>query len=105
MSRLIDADKLRYTCIVDKCNVPTEIGCNKCQYHVITECEIDNAPTVEVMIARGTNGVLIPITRRTGRWKKETSLREVCPFCGDLKYHSDMVFCGHCGAYLISDEE
>ena len=46
--RLIDANALKFTCIVDKCNAPTGIGCNKCQYYVITECEIDNAPTVEI---------------------------------------------------------
>lgn len=42
--RLIDADALEYTCNVDECGMLT--GCNHCQYHIITEHEIDNAPTI-----------------------------------------------------------
>ena len=42
--RLIDADKLEYTCNSDECGMLT--GCNHCQYHIITEDEIDNAPTI-----------------------------------------------------------
>lgn len=42
--RLIDADALEYTCNSDECGMLG--GCNGCQYHIITECEIDNAPTI-----------------------------------------------------------
>lgn len=42
--RLIDADKLEYTCNSDECGMLT--GCNHCQYHIITEDEVDNASTV-----------------------------------------------------------
>ena len=42
--RLIDADKLEYTCNSDECGMLT--GCNHCQYHIITEDEIDNADTI-----------------------------------------------------------
>ena len=42
--RLIDADALEYTCNSDECGMLT--GCNHCQYHIITEDEIDNAPTI-----------------------------------------------------------
>lgn len=41
---MIDADKLEYTCNSDECGMLT--GCNHCQYHIITEDEVDNAPTV-----------------------------------------------------------
>ena len=42
--RLIDADKLEYTCNSDECGMLT--GCNHCQYHIITEDEVDNAETI-----------------------------------------------------------
>ena len=42
--RLIDADALEYTCNADECGMLT--GCNHCQYHIVTEHEIDNAPTI-----------------------------------------------------------
>lgn len=42
--RLIDADALEYTCNADECGMLT--GCNHCQYHIVTENEIDNAPTI-----------------------------------------------------------
>ena len=42
--RLIDADKLEYTCNSDECGMLT--GCNHCPYHIITEDELDNAPTI-----------------------------------------------------------
>lgn len=42
--RLIDADTLEYTCNSDECGMLT--GCNHCQYHIITEDEIDDAPTI-----------------------------------------------------------
>ena len=42
--RLIDADKLEYTCNSDECGMLT--GCNHCQYHIITEDEVDNALTI-----------------------------------------------------------
>ena len=42
--RLIDADTLEYTCNSDECR--TIKGCNHCQYSIITEEEIDNAPTI-----------------------------------------------------------
>ena len=42
--RLIDADKLEYTCNSDECGMLT--GCNHCQYHIITEDEVDNASTI-----------------------------------------------------------
>ena len=42
--RLIDADTLEYTCNSDECGMLT--GCNHCQYNIITEDEIDNAPTI-----------------------------------------------------------
>ena len=47
MGRLIDADKLEYTCNADECGMLT--GCNHCQYNIITEDEIDSAPTVEAI--------------------------------------------------------
>jgi hypothetical protein len=45
--RLVDADKLEYTCNSDECGMLT--GCNHCQYHIITEDELDSAPTVEAI--------------------------------------------------------
>ena len=42
--RLIDADALEYTCNADECGILT--GCNHCQYHIVTEHEIDNAPII-----------------------------------------------------------
>lgn len=42
--RLIDADALEYTCNADECGMLT--GCNHCQYHIVTEHEIDHAPTI-----------------------------------------------------------
>lgn len=42
--RLIDADALEYTCNADECGMLT--GCNHCQYHIVTEHEIDNAPAI-----------------------------------------------------------
>ena len=42
--RLIDANKLEYTCNSDECGML--MGCNHCQYHVVTEDEIDKAPTI-----------------------------------------------------------
>jgi hypothetical protein len=47
MGRLIDADKLEYTCNSDECGMLT--GCNHCQYHIVTEDEIDSVPTVEAI--------------------------------------------------------
>ena len=44
--RLIDADALEYFCEFEKCIQKTGIGCNHCQYHTITEYEIDNSPTI-----------------------------------------------------------
>ena len=42
--RLIDSDALEYTCNSDECGMLT--GCNHCQYNIITEDEIDHAPTI-----------------------------------------------------------
>ena len=44
--RLIDADALKYLCEFEECISQTGIGCNHCQYHTITEYEIDNSPTI-----------------------------------------------------------
>ena len=44
--RLIDADALEYSCDFEKCVPQTGTGCNHCQYHTITEYEIDNSPTI-----------------------------------------------------------
>ena len=44
--RLIDADALEYFCEFEKCIQQTGIGCNRCQYHTITEHEIDTSPTI-----------------------------------------------------------
>lgn len=45
--RLINADKLEYTCNADECGMLT--GCNHCQYHIITEDEIDKAPIIKAI--------------------------------------------------------
>lgn len=42
--RLIDADALEYTCNSDECGMLT--GCDNCQYHIITEWELDRAQTI-----------------------------------------------------------
>ena len=42
--RLIDADAVEYTCNSDECGMLA--GCNHCQYNIITEDEIDKAPTI-----------------------------------------------------------
>ena len=47
MGRLIDSDKLEYTCNSDECGMLT--GCNHCQYNIVTQNEIDSAPTVEAI--------------------------------------------------------
>lgn len=44
--RLIDADALEYYCDIEKCVQNTGMGCNQCQYHTITEYEIDESPTI-----------------------------------------------------------
>ena len=45
--RLIDADKLDYTCNADECS--RLAGCIHCQYSIITEDEIESAQTVEAI--------------------------------------------------------
>lgn len=48
--RLIDADALEYFCNYEsrneKCVAGAWRGCNQCQYHTITEYEINDSPTI-----------------------------------------------------------
>lgn len=63
MQRLIDANKLEYTCNSDECGALAGCnqitGCNHCQYHIITEDEIAKASTVLSTPETPTNGDMI----------------------------------------------
>ena len=65
MTRIIDADRLIFHSCPDMkgdCPYWGSGNCGVCQKAIITRAEIDNAPAVDLLVARGTNGVVIPMT-------------------------------------------
>ena len=62
--RLIDADTLKEKIEIE-CN--NNVG-SYCDGLLGAEILIDNAPTVEIIVARGTHGIFIPLTRPQGEW-------------------------------------
>lgn len=94
--RLIDADALEYDCNADECGMLT--GCNHCQYHVITEDEIDNAPTIE--------------ERPKGEWYYNYQNGWHCSICNKsvkdmptVMGKANFNFCPNCGADMRGEEE
>ena len=60
---------------------------------------IENAPTVDLVVARGTNGIVIPITRQKGEWVAGDATYSVwkCTKCSHV-YKICHNFCPWCGA-------
>lgn len=69
---------------------------------------IDNAPTVDLMIARGHSGVVIPITRPHGKWIIDISEKDDymtrrgwrCSACGTRQTYGKPNYCPTCGAQM-----
>ena len=66
---------------------------------------IDEAPTVELLIARGSARceIIIPLTRQVGEWVFHKDYNESCRYgcnqCGKLS-NIQGNFCPNCGAYM-----
>ena len=74
--------------------------------------DIDNAPTVDLMIARGHSGVVIPITRPHGKWgrgRKNGIDYGLCSICNRYAPETEegyylSNFCPNCGADMRQEE-
>lgn len=104
--RLIDADTLKEKIEIE-CN--NNVG-SYCDGLLGAEILIDNTPTIDFYMARGTNGVVIPMTRPTGEWERHDEWRNGeyiggfyhvnCP-CEDGYYSKwETNFCPNCGAEM-----
>ena len=98
--RLIDADKLKDD-FDDYINTnPTTMG-----IFGVGKTIIENAPTVELLLARGSARceIIIPLTRSVGEWifhkDYHESVRYGCNQCGNLN-NTPGNFCPNCGAYM-----
>lgn len=105
--RLIDADELKKKIEIEYNN---NVG-SYCDGLLGAEELIDNAPTVELLIARGTNGVVIPMTRPTGKWIDHGYTQYglhiyECSLCATRLFVDDFGkgFCGNCGARMEAEE-
>ena len=63
-------------------------------------CVINDAPTVELLIGRMVNGVVIPVKRPRGEWIKSNYTDEItCSVCREVMKPSIFNnFCPNCGA-------
>ena len=103
--RLIDADNLRiHISELMLVYSDTELDCEILN-------AIDNAPTVELVMSRMSNGVLIPL-RLPGEWIKKVDdagfVSYICSLCGaeiEVEDCSDDKFCFNCGAYMKGGAE
>ena len=74
---------------------------------------IDNAPTVDLLVARGTNGVVIPITRPQGEWYYSCDKGWECNQCRktvknmpiDDNKKATYDFCPNCGADMRGEKK
>ena len=66
-------------------------------------CVINDAPTVELLIGRMVNGVIIPVKRPKGKWIHHDERWDICSNCGlgfrDLCLDG-FNFCPYCGAEM-----
>lgn len=108
MTRIIDAEALKKALINAHINMVLtfDISTFNCVMNTI-----DNAPTVELLIARGTNGVVIPMTRPTGKWIDHGYTQYglhiyECSLCATRLFVDDFGkgFCGNCGARMEVEE-
>lgn len=68
---------------------------------------IDNAPTVELLMGRMTNGVIIPIEKSEGEWIQDELHNVVCSNCGGIRRDNrvDYInYCNKCGAKMVKGE-
>jgi len=68
---------------------------------------IDNAPTVELLIGRMVNGVIIPIKRPQGEWivkSSGTTHYFMCSKCGSAGDIQDK-YCRECGLKMKGGDE
>lgn len=93
--RLIDADALKDKIEIE---VNNNVG-SYCDGLLGAEILIDNAPTVDLLMARGTNGVVIPITRHTGEWIEFKGGYYKCDKCGEVE-RAKKNYCSNCGAEM-----
>jgi len=69
--------------------------------------DIQMIPTVELLMARGTNGVIIPIARPTGKWETDNLRNTICSKCGGIRRDNriqHIAFCNCCGAKMDGQE-
>lgn len=109
--RLIDADSLKEDLRQYFTDGVLDGVSAKLAFHQIMH-DIDNAPTVELQMARMTNEIIIPIARPTGEWINhyddlfpEESMEE-CSICHELQsIGNDDNYCPNCGAKMKREKE
>ena len=98
--RIIDADELKEKI---ENEVDNNVG-SYCDGLLGAEILIDNTPTIELLIARGTNGIVIPMTRPTGEWKTNLTTGDIfCSCCKEVRRDTrinHINYCNSCGAEM-----
>lgn len=115
--RLIDSDNLKHTlksnCKPDLCFYYGTSWCENCCRTNDFEYLIDNAPTIEIPVARwdcycegqkvGYEKALSE--RPKGEWIYIEAGKCVCSLCGAIPHELYKNFCSKCGASMIVDNE
>lgn len=96
--RLIDADLLAKT--IEKAQMEGT------RVNVLSL--IHDAPTIDILVARGKDGIVIPVTMPMGKWitheEWHPNIRYGCSFCGNLTKERAL-YCPCCNSRMEAKDE